>query len=227
MRACNVNESLATIDLNPSGDSPKASLIWLHGLGADANDFVPIVEQFDLLNQYKMRFVFPSAPIRNITVNGGMRMRGWYDIAELDLSRREDALGIQDSARLLGLLIEREKALGVPYNQIVLAGFSQGGALALHTGLRYPEPLGGIVVLSSYLPLTQAFLGERNPANQGTPIFMAHGLFDPIVPLSLGEQAKTQLETLNYEVSWKTYPMPHTVLPEEIDDIGQFLLHRM
>jgi phospholipase/carboxylesterase len=222
-----LNESLATIDLNPSGDHPKASVIWLHGLGADANDFVPIVEQFDLLNQYKVRFVFPAAPIRSITVNGGMRMRGWYDIAELDIARREDALGIQDSARLLAQLIEREKALGIPYDQIVLAGFSQGGALALHTGLRYPERLGGIIALSCYLPLLSTFLEERNPANQATPIFMAHGLFDPVVPLMLGEQAKTQLEQLDYKVSWKTYPMPHTVLPEEIDDIGQFLLNRM
>ncbi len=222
-----MNESLATIDLNPSGDQPKTSVIWLHGLGADANDFVPIVEQFDLLNQYKVRFVFPSAPMRNITVNGGMRMRGWYDIAELDLARREDALGIQDSAYLLGLLIEREKALGIPYEHIILAGFSQGGALALHTGLRYPQPLGGIIALSCYLPLSKTFLEERNTANQRTPIFMAHGLFDPIVPLVMGELARNQLEELNYKVSWKTYPMPHTVLPEEIEDIGQFLLHRM
>ena len=218
-----MSESLATIDLNPSGDHPTASVIWLHGLGADANDFVPIVEQFDLLDQYKVRFVFPHAPVRNITVNGGMRMSGWYDIAELDLSRKEDVLGIQDSARLLGLLIEREKTFGIPYERIILAGFSQGGALSLHAGLRYPKTLGGIIALSCYLPLANTFVAERHPANQSTPIFMAHGLFDPVVSLMLGQQSKVQLETCGYKVNWHTYPMPHTVIPEEIEAIGQFL----
>lgn len=220
-----MSKSLATIDLNPSGDLPTASVIWLHGLGADANDFVPIVEQFDLLDQYKVRFVFPHAPMRNITVNGGMRMSGWYDIAELDISRKEDVAGIQESADLLGLLIEREQASGIPYDRIMLAGFSQGGALSLHTGLRYPQRLGGIIALSCYLPLANTFVAERHLANQNIPIFMAHGLFDPVVPLMLGQRSKADLEACGYKVNWHTYSMPHTVIPEEIEAIGQFLEH--
>jgi len=213
----------ATIDLNPAGDHPEYSIIWLHGLGADANDFVPIAEQFNLLDKYKVRFVFPYAPIRSITVNNGMRMRAWYDIAELDLSCEEDAVGIRDSARLLGLLIEREIELGIPSNRIVLAGFSQGGAMSLYTGLRYPTPLGGIIALSSYLPLARHFALERNLENQSIPIFMAHGIFDPVVPLMLGQMSREQLEGLGYSVEWHSYSMPHTVMPKEIDDIGHFL----
>lgn len=218
---------LETIDLNPPSDSPNASIIWLHGLGADANDFVPIVEQFNLLEHYKIRFVFPYAPIRSITVNGGMRMRGWYDIAELNIAVKQDAEGIQESARLLGFLIEREYASGIPYERIILAGFSQGGALSLHAGLRYPKPLGGIIALSCYLPLADSFAAERDMCNQNIPIFMAHGLFDPIVPLHLAQTSKQQLETLGYKVQWHTYPMPHTVLPEEIEHIGKFLFDLM
>lgn len=222
-----MSDNLATIDLNPAGDHPVASVIWLHGLGADANDFVPIVEQFDLLNQHKVRFVFPHAPLRNITVNDGMRMRGWYDIRELDIASKEDTSGIQDSDRLLRMLIEREKGLGIPYEHIVLAGFSQGGALSLYTGLRYPQTLGGIIALSAYLPLMNSLSEERHLCNQFVPIFMAHGLFDPIVPLSLGQNTKIQLESLGYPIQWHSYPMPHTVIPEEIADIGKFLLSIM
>jgi len=212
----------ATIDLNPAGNEPTASVIWLHGLGADGNDFVPIVERFSMLARY-VRFVFPHAPLRAVTVNGGMRMRAWYDIAQLDLSQNEDLLGIEDSARLVRLLIEREQKLGIPSERIVLAGFSQGGAIALHTGLRFSSTLAGIIVLSSYLPIPSALLSQRHLANQATPIFMAHGLFDPVVPIMLGQMTKEQLESLGYPISWHAYPMAHAVLPEEIDDIRQFL----
>ncbi|MBP9763756.1 MAG: carboxylesterase [Gammaproteobacteria bacterium] len=217
-----MNTIPATIDLNPSGGHPEASVIWMHGLGADGNDFVPIVERFKSL-QSKVRFVFPHAPMRSVTVNGGMRMRAWYDIVAMDISHKEDSEGIKDSARLIDLLIKREQELGVASNRIVLAGFSQGGAMALHAGLRYPEPLAGIIALSSYLPLPDTFVKERDLANQDTPIFMTHGLFDAVVPIMLDQMSKEQLEDLGYQIDWFTYPMAHAVVPEEIDDIYHFL----
>lgn len=218
-----MNTFPATIDLNPSGGHPEASIIWLHGLGADGNDFVPIAEQLRLAEHLKVRFVFPHAPVRSITVNNGMSMRAWYDIFELELARREDQEGIQSSTQLITSLIEREVTLGIPTQRIVLAGFSQGGAMALHAGLRYPKPLGGIIALSSYLLLVEDFAKKRHPANQLTPIFIAHGLFDPIVPLMLGEMCRQQLQGLDYLVDWHSYPMPHSVLPQEILDISRFL----
>jgi phospholipase/carboxylesterase len=217
-----LNTIPATIDLNPSGGHPEASVIWMHGLGADGNDFVPIVERFKSL-QSKVRFVFPHAPMRSVTVNGGVRMRAWYDIVAMDISHKEDSEGIKDSARLIDLLIKREQELGVASNRIVLAGFSQGGAMALHAGLRYPEPLAGIIALSSYLPLPDTFVKERDLANQDTPIFMTHGLFDAVVPIMLDQMSKEQLEDLGYQIDWFTYPMAHAVVPEEIDDIYHFL----
>lgn len=218
-----MNTTPATIDLNPKGNEPIASVIWLHGLGADANDFVPIVEQFELLNINNVRFVFPHAPIRTITINNGMQMRGWYDIYELSLSAREDLEGIESSAKLIHSLIEREIDLNIPSHRIILAGFSQGGAISLYTGLRYPKPLGGIIALSSYLLNPSMLEEQKNKVNESIPIFMAHGLFDPIVPFGLGEMAKQKLLTLGYGVEWHSYPMPHTVVPEEIQDIGRFL----
>lgn len=217
-----VNTIPATIDLNPSGAHPEASVIWMHGLGADGHDFVPIVERFKSLASH-VRFVFPHAPMRAITVNGGMRMRAWYDIFAVALARREDKASIKDSERLIDLLIQREKALGVATNRIVLAGFSQGGAMALYAGLRYPEPLAGIIALSSYLPLPDTFADERNLVNQNTPILMAHGLFDTVVPMALDEMAKEKLESLGYTIDWFSYPIAHTVISEEIDDIYHFL----
>ena len=217
-----MNTIPATIDLNPSGGHPEASVIWMHGLGADGNDFVPIVERFKSL-QSKVRFVFPHAPMRSVTVNGGMRMRAWYDIVAMDISHKEDSEGIKDSARLIDLLIKREQELGIASNRIVLAGFSQGGAMALHAGLRYPEPLAGIIALSSYLPLPDTFVKERDLVNQDTPIFMTHGLFDAVVPIMLDQMSKEQLEELGYKIDWFTYPMAHAVVPEEIDDIYHFL----
>ncbi len=212
----------ATIDLNPSGGHPDASVIWMHGLGADGNDFVPIVERFILL-QSTVRFVFPHAPMRSVTVNGGMRMRAWYDILGWGISSDEDAEGLQDSARLIDLLIKREQALGIPSNRIVLAGFSQGGAMALYAGLRYPEPLAGIIALSSYLPLQDRLATERHMINQNTPIFMAHGLFDTVVPMIFDQVSKEQLRALGYKIDAFTYPMEHTVVPEEIEAIYHFL----
>jgi phospholipase/carboxylesterase len=217
-----LNTIPATIDLNPLGGHPEASVIWMHGLGADGNDFVPIVERFKSL-QSKVRFVFPHAPMRSVTVNGGIRMRAWYDIVALEISRHEDVDGIKESARLIDLLIKREQELGVESSRIVLAGFSQGGAMALHAGLRYPEPLAGIIALSSYLPLPDTLIKERDLANQNTPIFMTHGLFDTIVPIMLDQMSKEQLQALGYKIDWFTYPMAHAVVPEEIDDIYHFL----
>jgi phospholipase/carboxylesterase len=156
-------------------------------------------------------------------VNGGMQMQAWYDIAEIDILKTEDAQGIQDSANLIRLLIDREHALGITHNRIVLAGFSQGGAMALYTGLRFNLTLGGIVALSSYIPLSDTLVLESQIANQNTPIFMAHGLFDPVVPLAAGQMGREQLEDLGYSVEWHSYPMPHSVLPEEIEDIDRFL----
>lgn len=210
-----------TIDLNPSGNEPKASIIWLHGLGADGNDFVPIVEQLGLEN-YQARFIFPHAPIRSITINGGMKMRAWYDIFELSSWSREDVKGIQESADIVNRLIEREIQLGVPANKIILGGFSQGGALALYTALRYPIALGGILSLSAYLPAASLLTEERSSENAQTPIFIAHGLSDPVVPLMWGTMCRKQLEGLNYRVEWHSYSMAHTVIQEEIIDVANF-----
>lgn len=213
----------ATIELNPSGDPPDASIIWLHGLGADGNDFVPIVERFRFAREHKVRFVFPHAPRRPITINGGVEMRAWYDITELDLSRDQDLPGLQASEKLLHLLIEREISHGVRCERIVLAGFSQGGALALYTALRYPKKLASAVVLSGYLPSPTTLANEAQLINQSLPIFMGHGLFDPIVPVMLGQLTKEQLLSLGYPVEWHSYPITHTVALEEIDDLDRFI----
>jgi phospholipase/carboxylesterase len=212
-----------TIDINPPGSGLKASVIWLHGLGADGNDFVPMVEQLNLVIRQKVRFVFPHAPLRSITVNSGMRMRAWYDIFELNLSRCDDLKGIQESETLINLLIEREISLGVPSHQIILGGFSQGGAISLYTGLRYPTRLGGIIALSAYMPAADVFSEARSLENTQTPIFMAHGLSDSVVPFMLGNISRQQLEGLNYPVEWRSYPMAHTVVQEEIEDISRFI----
>jgi phospholipase/carboxylesterase len=214
---------LETIVLNPQNREPKASIIWLHGLGADGHDFVPIVERYDLSDTLQARFIFPHAPIRPITINGGMRMRGWYDITDLEFTKNEDLVGIRDSQTSIVNLIEAEIVSGIPANRILLAGFSQGGAVALHTALRYPEALGGIIALSTYLPLVPHFTAERSVANFKLPIFLAHGLFDSIVPFSLGETTRSFLGDLGYKIDWYSYPMQHAVMPEEIEDIVEFM----
>ena len=209
-----------------TGKNPTASVIWMHGLGADGNDFVPIVNELELDGTPAIRFVFPHAPMRPVTINNGYVMRAWYDVSFGDLegkSRRADEQGVRESQAHITALIEREAKRGVAAEDIVLAGFSQGGAIALQTGLRYPRKLAGVIALSTYLPLAESLLQESAPANKATPIFMAHGTYDPVVPLMMGAGSMTLLSGLGYAVEWRQYPMPHSVCPEEIEDIGHWL----
>jgi len=205
-----------------TGPTPGASVIWLHGLGADGNDFAPIVPALRLPGGPEVRYVFPHAPVRPVTINGGMPMRAWYDIVAIERGAREDEAGIRDSAAAVEALIRREGERGIPAERIVLAGFSQGGAVALHAGLRYPERLAGIMALSTYLPLRAATL-EFHTANRETPIFMAHGSLDPVVPPMLGEESAKLLSSLGHGVEFKQYVMPHSVCPEEVEDIRGWL----
>jgi phospholipase/carboxylesterase len=206
-----------------SAPSPTAAVIWLHGLGASGDDFAAIVPELDLSGCAPIRFVFPHAPVMPVTVNNGFEMPAWYDIFAPDLVRREDAEGIARSVLAIEALIAREVARGIPARRIVLAGFSQGCAMTLHAGLRHPERLAGLVALSGYLPLADSLAAERHPANFGTPIFMAHGTADPVVVLPRAQEARAVLEKLGYQVQWRTYPMPHSVHPNEIADISAFL----
>lgn len=207
-----------------TGLEPVASVIWLHGLGADGHDFEPIVPELRLPESLSVRFVFPHAPVRPITLNGGYPMRGWYDIYDLNfLNRREDEAGIRASEAELHKLIARENARGIPCSRIVLAGFSQGGAIALHSGLRYGEKLAGLMALSTYLPLPETLAAERSPVSQALPIFMAHGSADNIVPFQAGDISRQRLEALGYRPEFHRYPMAHAVHPEEIRAIGQWL----
>ncbi len=206
-----------------SAPLPLCSVIWLHGLGADGNDFAAIVPQLDLRGCPPIRFIFPHAPTMPVTINGGYVMPAWYDILGADLVDRQDAAGIQKSEKAIVALIEQEVARGIPYERIVLAGFSQGCAMALHTGLRLPHRLAGIMALSGYLPLADRFPSERHTANATTPVFMAHGTQDPVVILKRGEDSRDALKALGHPVQWHTYPMPHSVHPQEITDIAAFL----
>jgi phospholipase/carboxylesterase len=207
-----------------TGPSPQLAVIWLHGLGADGHDFEPIVPELHL--PFAARFVFPHAPVRPITVNGGMEMRGWYDILGFGMNMRQDAAGIRESAAAVSRLIDREIERGVDASRVILAGFSQGGAIALHTALREPRTLGGVLALSTYLPLGDTLPAERSASNAATPIFMAHGSADPLLPLALGEGSRRALEALGYAVDWHVYPMPHSVCVEEIRDIAAWLVRR-
>lgn len=206
-----------------TGPQPQCAVIWLHGLGADGNDFASIVPELKLDGAPAIRFVFPHAPIQPVTINGGMPMRSWYDIFTADLVRREDAVGLRQSESAVRALIARENVRGIPTQRIVLAGFSQGCAMTLQTGLRLDEKLAGMVCLSGYLPLPDQLRTERKHANDDTPIFMAHGTMDPVVPIERGEASRDLLLELGYSVTWKTYPMPHSVCLEEINDISTFL----
>ena len=210
---------METIEIE-SGSNPQAAVIWLHGLGADGHDFEPIVPELRLSKA--VRFVFPHAPVRPVTINNGMRMRAWYDIFQFG-GGPEDEKGVRESEGLLGKLIEAQKGKGIQPAKIVLAGFSQGGAIVLQTGLRYPERLAGIVALSTYLPL-QEKISEASQPNRDVPIFMAHGTYDDIIPLHRAEQSRDLLVKNGFAVDWRTYPMPHSVCPEEIGHISQFLL---
>src|SRR5882672_5300568 len=213
-------ELLDAIEIE-TGKNPKASIIWLHGLGADGNDFAPIVPELRL-PQAAIRFVFPHAPVQPVTINGGMRMRAWYDIAD-GTNRREDERGVRASQGLVEALIGREKQRGTAAGRLVLAGFSQGGAIALQTGLRHPERIAGIMALSTYVPIADKFAAEASPANRDAPIFMAHGSYDPVIPLARAEHSRGILQSLGYAVEWREYPMPHSVSPEEVADIGAWL----
>ena len=213
-------EPLAAIEIE-TGKKPTASIIWLHGLGADGNDFAPIVPELRL-PKTAIRFVFPHAPVRPVTINGGMRMRAWYDIAD-DANRREDEGGVRASQASIETLIAREKERGTKAERLVLAGFSQGGAIALHTGLRHAERIAGIMALSSYVPIGEKVLAEASAANRNVPIFMAHGTYDPIIPFGRAEQSRELLQSLGYPVEWREYRMPHSVCPEELADIGAWL----
>ena len=206
-----------------TGSQPTHSVIWLHGLGADGHDFAPIVPELRLPASLSVRFVFPHATIQPVTINGGMAMRSWYDILTPNLVKREDESGIRSSERLIQALIARENARGIPTERIVLAGFSQGCAMTLHTGIRLPSKLAGLMGLSGYLPLIDLSDNERHSANTDTPIFLAHGTHDPVVVLERAEASRAKLVALGYPVQWHTYPMQHSVCADEIHDISRFL----
>ena len=202
----------------------KVSVIWLHGLGADGNDFAPVVE---MLNLPDIRFILPHAPYRKVTVNNGVEMRAWYDIIEFGGKSAQDEIGIRESQAYIESLIAHEVSLGIAANKIVLAGFSQGGAIALHTALRQQQALAGVLALSTYLPLQPLLAAEKTAANQHTPIFMAHGSHDEVISLAIFQRSVEALQAQNYAVDWHEYPMAHSVCMEEIDDIRQFLRHTL
>jgi len=203
--------------------NPSAAVIWLHGLGADGNDFIPIIPQLNLAECPAIRFIFPSAPSMAVTVNGGYVMPAWYDITGRDINDREDIAGIHKSATAISELIEREASRGVAYEKIVLAGFSQGCAMSLQVGLRFPHALAGIMALSGYLPLAKTLSLERSEANSKTPIFMAHGVWDAVITPDRAEASADILEKLGYPMDWNTYPMEHSLHPDELVDISRFL----
>ena len=213
---------LETIQLD-SAPNPTVSIIWMHGLGADGNDFVPLVKELDLRSCPAIRFIFPSAGTMPVTINNGYVMRAWYDIRENDLVRREDESGLRASQAQIEALIAREKARGIPASRIILAGFSQGCAMTLQTGLRHAEPLAGLMCLSGYLPLADKTAAERTPASLDTPIFMAHGTADPVVPIARAQQSRDLLTGMGYKVEWHDYMMQHSLCQEEIDAIGAWL----
>ena len=206
-----------------TGPHPHHTIIWMHGLGADGHDFVPVMHQLQLPPSMPVRFVFPHAPSRPVSTNHGFVMPAWYDITSPDLHSREDAAGIHQSRQHIDALIEREKVRGIAASHIILAGFSQGGVMALHTGLRYPEKLAGILALSCYLPLSDTLDTEKSPANLATPVFMAHGISDPVIPLRVASTARQTLLDLQYPVEWHEYTMAHSVCMQEISDIGHWL----
>ena len=216
-----MSETLPAIEIETK-PKPSHAVIWLHGLGADGNDFVPVVKELKL-PPLGIRFVFPHAPMRPVTINGGFVMRAWYDIAYQELAFKEDERGLRESQKLIEELIVRENTRGIPSSRIVLAGFSQGGVLVLQTGLRQSKPLAGLMALSSYLPMSPMVEVERNAASNSVPIFMGHGITDNIVPLALGKMSRDTLIKLGYEVDWHQYTMPHSVCPEELADIGVWL----
>jgi phospholipase/carboxylesterase len=203
--------------------NPEVAIIWLHGLGADGNDFVPIVRELDLTGLPGIRFVFPHAKTMPVTINGGYVMRSWYDILGTELTRREDEGGLRSSQLAVEALIAREKSRGIPASRIILAGFSQGCAMTLQTGLRHPEQLAGMMCLSGYLPLAGHVAAERTAQSLQVPVFMAHGTQDPVVPFARAEESRKVLESLGYQVEWHAYQMQHTLCLEEVQDIAKWI----
>ena len=216
------DELLECVEREPSAPA-RSSVIWLHGLGADGHDFEPIVPELGLAEDLAVRFIFPHAPERAVTINGGMVMRAWYDILGMDIRRDEDIEGLRTSETQVRALVEREVSRGVSEERIVLAGFSQGGAIALQTGVRHPRRLAGIMALSTYLTLPEQLESEASPTNGDCPIFMAHGTHDPVVPYEGGQLSRQALEAQGYEIEWREYPMQHSVCAEEIADISSWL----
>lgn len=217
---------LDSVEINPPG-TPTACIIWLHGLGANGHDFTPLVPQLGIVQSHGVRVVLPHAPARAVTINGGLVMPAWYDIRAMDLRHGEDVAGIRQSERQIVALIERELESGIDARRLFLAGFSQGGAIALHTGLRYGHALGGILALSTYLPLSGRLASEAATANRALPILLAHGSADPVVPLVLAQQTRRLLVDLGYPVEWHLYPMLHAVCPDEVGDIRHWLQMRL
>ena len=214
--------AMQTLELDP-GAAPKATVIILHGLGADGTDFLPMADELDLGPVGPVRYLFPRAPVRPVTINGGNRMRAWYDILGMDLVRREDEGGLRESMRLVHQLIDNEVARGVPARRIVLGGFSQGCAVTLGAGLRYPARLAGLAALSGYVPLADSTAAERSPANRDTPVFQAHGRNDGVIPVARGSAGRDLLKGLGQPVEWHEYPMEHSVCMEEVQALQQWL----
>jgi phospholipase/carboxylesterase len=217
---------LECIEINPDAQ-PSAVVIWLHGLGADGHDFEPIVPQLQLPDDLPVRFVFPHAPMQPVTINSGMVMRAWFDVLGMEPEHRIDAGSFAESVESVEALVEKEIAAGIPPERIVLAGFSQGGAVALHTGLRFEKRIAGILALSCYLPTIDTLRSERSGANRDIPIMMAHGTADPVISMSRAVATREGLSVLGYRIRWDTYPMQHAVCAEEIDDIRSWLLERL
>ncbi len=218
--------ALETVEVEPRQPA-DAAVLWMHGLGADGHDFESLVPELRLDGSPAIRFVFPHAPVRPVTINGGHRMRAWYDIAGFDKSAPQDEAGIRESAAALGELVRRERERGTPAERIVVAGFSQGGAMSLFLGPRWAERLGGVIGLSTYLPLADTLAAEAHPASAAVPLFLAHGSFDPVVPMAAGEASRDKLEALGYDVDWRSYPMPHSLCAQEVEDLRDFLLRAL
>jgi phospholipase/carboxylesterase len=220
------DETDLEITLTPSAP-PVASVILLHGLGADGSDFVPIVGELGLPDALPVRFVFPHAPLRPVTVNNGYVMRAWYDIKSFTPEGRTDAQGTTASAQRIAACIDREREFGVPASRIVLSGFSQGGAMVLYTGLRYPSRLAGLLAMSCYLPFAEKLAAEKSAANENVPILLCHGRYDPVVPIAMGLEARDALQAQGYRPEWREYPIEHSVSPDEISDVARWLRQRL
>jgi phospholipase/carboxylesterase len=218
--------ALETVEIEPRQPA-DAAVLWMHGLVADGHDFESLVPELRLEAASAVRFVFPHAPIRLVTINGGHRMRAWYDIAGFEKNAPQDEAGIRESAAALGALVRRERERGIKAERIVVAGFSQGGAMSLFLGPRWAERLGGVIALSTYLPLADTLASEAHPANAAVPVFLAHGSFDPVVPMAAGEASREKLKALGYDVDWRSYPMPHSLCGQEVEDLRDFLLRAL